>query len=146
MKPRLMNMIEALKKKDVEAEPVGFWGYPRGEVMQLKHMAIMAGLGQQGKNTLFLEPIFGLRLRLAALKTNAQLTPTGPGTYDLKENPLCQSCTACIDACPVDGLFQPYRLLDPARCLCNVKNVVYRDGIAELPCKEVCRTVCPIGE
>ncbi len=145
LKPKLETMIDVLQKKGFEAETVGFWGYPSDwRVMHLKRMAVMAGLGQQGKNTLMLEPEFGHRLRLAALRTNAPLIPTGLETYERSENPFCESCNACIDACPVEELLEPYRLTDPARCLCNTQNITEQDGLMATHCNEACRITCPV--
>ena len=68
---------------------MGWWGYPMAaEVMHLKRLAVIAGLGMQGKNTLIIHRKFGLWLRLAAIRTNAPLTPTGPGIYERQENPF----------------------------------------------------------
>ena len=144
VKPRMMDLIDVFKEKGFEAQQVGWWGYPSGDTMRLKRWAVIAGLGQQGKNTLVLNPKFGTRLRLAALWTNAPLSPTGPGIYEQKENPFCKSCNACIDICPVEGLLEPYRLLAPSRCLVNMESVLVKDRLGE--CREACRTVCPIGK
>ena len=144
VKPRMMTLMDVIEGKGFKAEPIGWWGYPSGDVISLKRMAVMAGLGQQGKNTLVLDPKAGHRIRLAALWTNAPLTSTGPGVHEQREHPLCQSCNACIDACPVEGLLQPYRLLDVARCLCNLDSILVRDRQGE--CREACRINCPIGE
>jgi len=143
VKPRMMNLIDILLEKGFKAEPIGWWGYPSGDVMRLKRLAVTAGLGQQGKNTLILDPKVGHRIRLAAMWTNAPLTPTGPGVYEYREHPLCQSCNTCIDICPVEGLLQPYRLVAPARCLCNLDSILVRDRQGE--CREACRTICPVG-
>ena len=143
VKPRMITLIDILLQKGFKAEPVGWWGYPSGDVMRLKRLAVTAGLGQQGKNTLILDPKVGHRIRLAALWTNAPLTSTGPGVYEYREHPLCQSCNSCIDICPVEGLLQPYRLVAPARCLCNLDSILVRDRMGE--CREACRTNCPVG-
>ena len=143
VKPRMTALMDAIEEREFKGEPVGWWGYPSGDVMRLKHMAVLAGLGQQGKNTLILDPSVGHRIRLAALWTNAPLTSTGPGVHEYREHPLCQSCNMWIEACPVEDLLLPYRLLDPARCLCNLDSILVRDRMGE--CHEACRTVCPIG-
>lgn len=146
VKPRMMALIDIIRERGFKAEAVGWWGYPSGDVMQLKRLAVTADLGQQCKNTLVLDPTFGHRLRLAAMRTNALLTSTGPGIYEHRENPLCQSCDICIDVCPVEGLLQPYRLLDPARCLVNIESDLAREGRERLGrCHEACRINCPIG-
>jgi ferredoxin len=143
VKPKMMALMEVLRNKGFEAEPVGWWGYPRGEVLGLKRWAVMAGLGQQGKNTLILDPAVGHRIRLAAMWTDAPLAHTGPGVYEHREHPMCHSCNICIDACPVEGLLEPYRLLDPARCLVNIESPLVRDRHGT--CREACRIDCPVG-
>jgi len=143
VKPRIMTLMDVITEKGFKSEPVGWWGYPHGGVIGLKRVAVRAGLGQQGKNTLLLDPKVGHRIRLAALWTNAPLTPTGPGVYEEKEHPLCKSCNACIDACPVKGLLEPYRLLEPHRCLVNLDSILVGDRMGE--CREACRAVCPAG-
>jgi epoxyqueuosine reductase QueG len=143
VKPRMMDLRDILLEKGFKAEPVGWWGYPSGDVMRLKRMAVLAGLGLQGKNTLILDPNVGHRIRFAALWTDAPLTSTGPGVDERREHPSCRSCNLCIDACPVEGLLEPYRLIEPARCLCNLDSILVRGRMGE--CREACRTVCPVG-
>ena len=146
MKPRMTALMDVIKDKGFEAEPVGWWGYG-DDILRLKRLAVTAGMGQQGKNSLFLDPKVGPQIRLAAMRTNAPLTATGPGVYERKEHPLCQSCSICIEACPVEGLLEPYRLLDPLRCLSNMENPLVRDGRERLGgCHEPCRTACPVGK
>lgn len=143
VKPRMMALMDVIEEKGFKSEPVGWWGYPSGDVVRLKRMAVLAGLGQQGKNTLILDPKVGHRIRLAGLWTNAPLMTTGPNVKADQEHPLCKSCNLCIEACPVKGLLQPYRLLEPGSCLCNLDSILVRDRMGE--CREACRTVCPVG-
>ena len=143
VKPKLIALRDLLQERGFAAEAVGWWGYPGGDVMQLKRLAVTAGLGGQGKNTLVLDPQFGPWLRLAAMRTSAPLTPTGPGVYEHRENPLCHSCDACIDICPVEGLLEPYHLLDPARCLLNIDSGIVQDRLGW--CLMGCVTMCPVG-
>ena len=144
MKPRLTILIDLISQNGFNAEAVGFWGYPREGEMHLKSLAVKGGLGFQGKNTLLLNNRFGSWIRLAALKTNAPLRPTGTGVYEHQENPLCLTCNACIDACPVDGLLEPYRLRDPTRCLLNIYSDLVKDKLGQ--CRMGCATKCPVGK
>jgi len=146
VKPRIKSLMDIFQEKGFEAEPMGWWGYPmsfgKKEVMHLKSLAVMAGFGQQGKNTLIIHPQFGPWWRLAAIRTNAPLTPTGPGIYEHTENPYCISCQACIEACPIDGLLEPYRLLDRTRCLANISSEPVSGKIKWC---DRCIAVCPVG-
>jgi len=143
VKPKMMALMEVIEAKGFSAEPVGWWGYPSGGAIGLKRWAAIAGLGYLGKNTVLLDPKVGHRIRLAGMWTDAPLTPTGPGVYQYREHPLCASCNICIDACPVEGLLEPYRLLDPARCLVNIESPLVRDRHGT--CHEACRINCPVG-
>lgn len=143
VKPKMMALMEVIEGRGFGAEPVGWWGYPAGDTISLKRWAVMAGLGYQGKNTVLLDPRVGHRIRFAGMWTDAPLTPTGPGTYEFREHPLCHSCNICIDACPVEGLLEPYRLLDPARCLVNIASPLVREERGT--CHEACRIDCPVG-
>ncbi len=144
VKPRLTALIDLLQENGFNASPVGWWGYPKQGLMHLKSIAVMGGLGLQGKNTLLLHSRFGSWLRLAALRTDAPLTSTGPGVYEHKENPLCRSCNACIDTCPVKKLLEPYRLTDPTRCLLNIESGFDVDQLGS--CRMRCVTKCPVGK
>ncbi len=145
VKPRVITLMDVIEERGFKAEPIGWWGYG-DDVMRVKRLAVTAGLGQQGKSTLFLDPKVGPQIRLVAMRINAPLTSTGPGVYEKKEHPLCQSCSICIDACPVEGLLQPYRLLDPIRCLSNMENPLVREGRERLgSCRDACRINCPVG-
>jgi len=67
---------------DFEPDPVAF--------------AHAAGLGDVGKNGLFLTPEFGHRQRFGFVITNAELEPD-----PIRENHLCDGCNACVQACPL---------------------------------------------
>lgn len=143
VKPKMMALMEFIETEGFRAEPLGWWGYPAGDTISLKRWAAMAGLGYQGKNTVLLDPKVGHRIRFAGMWTDAPLTPTGPGTCEFREHPLCRSCNICNDACPVEGLLEPYRLLDPARCLVNTASPLVRDRHGT--CHEACRIDCLVG-
>ncbi|MBI4595638.1 MAG: hypothetical protein HY730_04575, partial [Candidatus Tectomicrobia bacterium] len=102
----------------------------------------------QGKHTVLLHPKYGPWLRLTALKTNAPIQSTGPGEYLKEENPLCENCSACLQACPVEGLLTPYRLENPNLCLVSFNDAKYldvRDGKVTAFCMK-CLEACPIAD
>lgn len=75
-----------------------------------KRIFRLAGIGAFGKNALIISPKYGPWLRFSYLLTNAELRPDEPFEED-----LCNSCTDCLKACPVDAL-RPY-VVDPQLCL-----------------------------
>jgi len=140
-KPKLDALLEFIRKQGFAAELVGKLGYSPSGKPNLKHLAVAAGLGRQGKNTLVINPRSGPWLRFMAIRTNAPLALTGPGTYVKEDNPDCNACQRCIDACPVKVL-EPYRLLNADRCLAAISEG--RRG--ELAICDRCVVVCPVGE
>ena len=140
-KPKLDALLEFIRKQGFSAELVGKLGYSPSGKPNLKHLAVAAGLGRQGKNTLVINPRFGPWLRFMAIRTNAPLALTGPGVYAKEENPDCKSCQRCIEACPA-GILQPYRLRDTDRCLAAISG----ERRGELAVCDKCVVVCPVGE
>ncbi|MBF0177822.1 MAG: tRNA epoxyqueuosine(34) reductase QueG [Magnetococcales bacterium] len=75
-----------------------------------KPLAVLAGLGWQGKNTMLVNRQFGCWLFLAEMFLTLPFPP------DAVEPDHCGTCHRCQDACPTGALAQPYRL-DAHRCL-----------------------------
>lgn len=74
-------------------------------LLSLKHMAVQAGLGVLGYNSLLITQQFGPRLRLAAIVTNAEMKPDLP----LNKN-FCKTCqNPCLSLCPAKALKKPSR-------------------------------------
>ena len=140
-KPKLDALLDFIRKQGFTAELVGRMGYSPSGRPNLKHLAVAAGLGSQGKNTLVINPRFGPWLRFMAIRTNASLALTGPGMYVKEENPDCKACQRCLDACPV-RILKPYRLADTDRCLAAISG----ERRGELAICDKCVVVCPIGE
>ena len=139
-RPRQDALIEFITGHGYAAGLVGHLGYPQ-DGLNLKHMAVAAGLGEQGKNTLVIHPRFGPWLRFMSIRTDAPLQLTGTGVYLKEESSLCAGCERCLEACPV-GILTPYRLDDADRCLAAVSPG--RPGGVAI-CED-CVVVCPVGE
>lgn len=139
--PRLESLLDFIRGKGFSAELVGRYGYPLKGEINLKREAIRTGLGKRGKSTVVLHPQYGPRLRFAAVRTDAPLKlATGSALPD-EENPLCNQCSICIDACPVNAL-EPYRMPEPSLCLSN-SSPVGEDGRSIL-C-DICLHLCPVA-
>lgn len=140
-RPRLDSLLQFIQGLGLSAETVGWCGYPSGRKLNLKAQAVAAGLGRWGKNALVLHPRFGPWLRLMAVKVGAILPPTGWGGDNHRENPLCQGCTACVDACPL-GILEPYYLRHRSRCEANFSDLTQK---GKLVACDKCWVVCPVG-
>jgi epoxyqueuosine reductase len=108
-----------------------------------KSAAVRAGLGFIGKNTLVSNERFGSWVAYQVLVTDAELEFDAPSTID-----GCGNCRACVDACPTNALYEPYKI-DPRRCITYILNqekipAEFRDKIGNriLGC-DICQDVCP---
>jgi len=109
-----------------------------------RELAVRAGIGWVGKNTLVIHPRLGSWLLLGEVLTTVPLPPDEP----IADH--CGTCTRCIDACPTQAITAPYRL-DATRCI-SYLTIEHRGEIAlELRAKmqdwvfgcDVCQDVCP---
>ncbi|NJD75467.1 MAG: epoxyqueuosine reductase [Candidatus Methanoperedens sp.] len=78
--------------------------YPRLFGISTRHAAVEAGLGILGKSRLLITPRFGPRQRVAAVITDAQLSPDRKITKKEAEKLCPPSCQGCIRACPGNAL------------------------------------------
>ena len=69
-----------------------------------------SGLGWIGKNTNLINKQSGSFFFLAEIIVDLELN------YDNTTTDHCGSCTACIDACPTNAIYEPYKL-DASRCI-----------------------------
>lgn len=112
-----------------------------------RSLARAAGLGWTGKNTCLIHPKLGSWNFLAVLVTSLDLRDRETG-FVVPDR--CGSCRRCIEACPTDALFEPYRM-DARRCI-SYLTIEHRGELPEefLPgmgrqifgC-DICQDVCP---
>jgi len=80
------------------------------EVMPLKVIAKIAGMGSIGRNNLFIHPEFRTGIRLAAITTSA--------AFDIQKHTeiqdLCTNCGKCIKNCPSNAI--TLKGYNPSRC------------------------------
>ncbi len=77
-----------------------------------KALAVQAGLGWFGKNTLLIHRKYGTFTLLSGVLTTLEFEEA---VLEMTL-PRCGSCTKCIDACPTQALVSPYQL-DATKCL-----------------------------
>lgn len=121
-------------------------GFSDSKPILEKALAVKAGLGWFGKNTLLIHRRFGTFTLLSGLLTTLEL----PNMVTADRLPRCGSCTRCLDACPTHALISPYKL-DANRCLSNLliesKDNVPKDIQVKNPgyvfgC-DICQDACP---
>lgn len=109
-----------------------------------KAWAVKAGLGWVGKNSNILNKHLGSYFFIAEMIVDLDLD------YDSPTTDHCGTCTRCIDACPTDAIYEPFRV-DATRCISyltiehkgdidksyhtNIENWVFG-------C-DICQDVCP---
>lgn len=103
--------------------------------LSMKHVAVQAGLGTLGKNTLFLNQLYGNRLTVGCVLTNIVVNP------DSYAEPVClPNCNECVTNCPTGAL----QVGSAAQSECRMK--AYGKGEKEFNTVDCyrCRTVCPM--
>jgi epoxyqueuosine reductase len=76
-----------------------------------RDLAVAAGLGHRGRNTLLLHTEWGSHFLIGGFFTDAELRRTHPAPVD-----LCAHCDLCLRACPTQAIL-PAGWLDARRCL-----------------------------
>ncbi len=138
--------LRRLSKTIVDARPeASVRGIVDTAPLMEREIAVAAGLGWQGKNTLLLNREHGSYFLLACLLTSVELPLSEP-----HRTSHCGTCTACLDACPTQAFPSP-GVLDASRCISylTIENdgpidETLRSGIGDwlFGC-DVCQDVCP---
>ena len=108
-----------------------------------KALALKAGVGWQGKNSLILNK-HGSRFILGEIFTDLDLT------FDQPLKDQCGGCSKCIDSCPTKAIIAPHKI-DARRCIAYL-TIEHKGSIPEelrplmgthiYGC-DVCQDVCP---
>lgn len=111
-----------------------------------KALAVQAGLGWFGKNTLLIHRKFGTFTLLSGLFTTLEIKETA---LEMRL-PKCGSCNRCVDACPTQALIAPYQL-NAAKCLSyhliesknEIPEEIQRKNPGYIFGCDICQDVCP---
>lgn len=106
-----------------------------------------SGIGWQGKNTNLLTKRTGSYFFLAEIILDVELE------YDSPVKDYCGTCTKCIDACPTDAIYAPYKV-DGSKCI-SYFTIELKDEVLPANMKgkfenwmfgcDICQQVCPIN-
>ncbi len=116
-----------------------------------KALAVQAGLGWFGKNTLLIHRQFGTFTLLSGFLCTLDIS--APIKKRFPENPRiprCGSCQLCIDACPTQAIVEPYKL-NATRCLSyhliesqkQIPDDIRKKNPGYIFGCDICQDVCP---
>lgn len=122
-----------------------------------RSLAMLAGIGFQGKNGCLIVPGLGSYVVIGAILTTATLDvgddrapeESAPGSSAAPWD-ACGSCRACLDDCPTDAFVGP-ATLDARRCISYLtiehRGVIDEDLAMQMGARvagcDVCQEVCP---
>jgi len=141
---RLKRFIQWLEERSGQKEIAR--GFSDSAPLLEKALAVKAGLGWFGKNTLLIHRKFGTFTLLSGLLTSL----TFEKTVEQMRLPRCGSCTRCLDACPTQALVSPYEL-DASKCLSyhlieskkEIPSSIQEKNPGYIFGCDICQDVCP---
>lgn len=141
---RLKKMIRWLEERTNQQDIAR--GFSDSKPILEKALAVQAGLGWFGKNTLLIHRRFGTFTLLSGVLTTLELSYA----VTAARLPRCGVCTRCLDACPTQALVTPYHL-DANRCLSNhlieskepIPEEIQRKNPGYVFGCDICQDVCP---
>jgi epoxyqueuosine reductase len=109
-----------------------------------KPLAVRAGIGYYGKNSIIYTQEYGSRIVLGGIITDIKL----PSDKPLEQN--CGSCSLCIENCPSGAIIKPY-VIDRKKCfqyLCGKIDEIIPENYRKLWGKRLygcstCQDICP---
>ncbi len=142
MKKRLVRVLRDLKEIDPGIEGRSY--VDTGPLLE-RDLAVLAGLGWKGKNSLLLSRRLGSYFFLGCLLLNRALELDEPFYEE-----HCGTCTRCMDDCPTDAIVAP-GVVDARRCISyltiELRGPIPRElralmGAHIFGC-DICQEVCP---
>lgn len=130
---RLGSKVEGLK----------FRAFTDSAPLAEKSLAVRAGLGWIGRNSLLVTPRFGSMILLGELVINQDVDNYDKPFYEQR----CGSCRVCIENCP-NGAILENRLIDTRRCI-SCRTIEREDENNELSLHgwifgcDSCQSLCP---
>ncbi len=109
-----------------------------------KTWAVKSGLGWMGKNSNILNKKIGSFFFIGEMIVDAEFK------YSTQVTDHCGSCTRCLDACPTNAIYEPYRV-NANKCISYLTIELKEQIPEELQAKvgnwifgcDICQNVCP---
>lgn len=141
LKKKLQELVSYIQQEIGEVNGRAF--VDSAPVMD-KAWAKRSGLGWVGKNTNLISPKSGSYFFIGELICDLELEHDGP----IKD--YCGTCTKCLDACPTDALYAPYKI-DGSKCISYLTIELKESIPQEFQSKmdnwafgcDICQEVCP---
>jgi epoxyqueuosine reductase len=140
-----LNML--LQFIQSEAGDINGRGFVDSAPVLERAWARRSGIGWVGKNTNLLTKQKGSYFFLAEMIVDVELE------YDSPVKDYCGNCTKCIDACPTDAIYEPYKV-DGSKCI-SYFTIELKDEVIPSDYKgkfenwmfgcDICQQVCPIN-
>ena len=145
IKKKLLRILKDLKEIDQTIEGRSF--VDTAPILE-RDLAVKAGLGWKGKNSLLLNRNLGSYFFLGVLLLNKEIT-----NLNLLEENHCGTCNECIEECPTKAIIAP-EIIDARKCISyltiELRGPIPRDlrsmmGNHIFGC-DICQIVCPWNE
>ena len=141
IKDKLKSLLSSMRNEIGEIDGRVF--VDSAPIME-KAWAKKSGLGWIGKNTNLISKKTGSFFFIAEIIVDLELE------YDVEVTDHCGSCTACLDACPTDALYEPYKI-DASKCISyftielkdQFPNDLKKDFNDWIFGCDICQDVCP---
>ena len=141
IKDKLKSLLSSMRNEIGEIDGRVF--VDSAPIME-KAWAKKSGLGWVGKNTNLISKKTGSFFFIAEIIVDLELE------YDNEVTDHCGSCTACLDACPTDALYEPYKI-DASKCISyftielkeQFPNDLKKDFNDWIFGCDICQDVCP---
>ena len=141
IKDKLKSLLSSMRNEIGEIDGRVF--VDSAPIME-KAWAKKSGLGWIGKNTNLISKKTGSFFFIAEIIVDLELE------YDNEVTDHCGSCNACLDACPTDALYEPYKI-DASKCISyftielkeQFPNDLKKDFNDWIFGCDICQDVCP---
>lgn len=105
--------------------------------IDIRALAMDAGLGYKGKNGLLIHPEFGPRIRFGGIIIDLSVAPGS------KDTNSCNGCSLCVENCPPGAISE--KGLDISTCSDYNRFLEKENGLIIKKCS-ICTDVCPEGK